>query len=292
MHTEHTSTVCENKYQLSIFICEMKCNKNKNESPSSGNTCQPTLSARIMHANGYNTPDEHSVHLFFLSSQRIKALIFNCNSIQFNSQEKNEVPFRKWQKPTMKQYTQIREKICDGKADKTTIDKSIDRTTSIIIIKAKKLCFTGVKHSFPLKPCNLYRALESAHECICLNRSEYVLEQRHIVSFCESHCTHAHRHIGSTSRVPACIFHSIVSTTYLDTIYLKMVKWWCTMWCVNCDKIFVHIMTLHYLSPALPHLFSFLFCSTAPFLSLSRSLSSCLHLNGVCQFVLLSCTSF
>lgn len=81
--------------------------------------------------------------------------------------------------------------------------------------------------------------------------------------------THAHRHIGSTSRVPACIFHSIVSTTYLDTIYLKMVKWWCTMWCVNCDKIFVHIMTLHYLSPALPHLFSFLFCSTAPFPSLS-----------------------
>lgn len=120
----------------------------------------------------------------------------------------------------------------------TATDKCIDRTTSIIIVKAKKLCFTGVKHSFPLKPCNLYRAhhttvsagccwLESAYKCICLNCSEYVFKRRHSILLWEpiwtsNARTRTHQH---TSRVPACIFHATVSTTYLDTIYLKMVKW-------------------------------------------------------------------
>lgn len=90
-YTVHTSTVCENKYQLSIFIFEMKCNKNKNESPSSGNASQPTLSARIMHANGYNTPDEHSIHLFFY---RLKGLRhWFSTAIRFNSIRKKKMKF-------------------------------------------------------------------------------------------------------------------------------------------------------------------------------------------------------
>lgn len=206
-YTVHTSTVCENKYQLSIFICEMKCNKNKNESPSSGNACQPTLSVLCTQTVTIHQTSIQFIFFFY----RLKGLRhWFSNAIRFNSIRKKKMKFHFANGKNQQWNSTPRsgEKMCDGKADKTTIDKSIDRTTSIIIIKAKKLCFTGVKHSFPLKPCNLYRALESAHECICLNRSEYVLKQRHIVSFCESHCTHARTQTHRQHFTCACMYFS------------------------------------------------------------------------------------
>lgn len=101
---------CQFLYEIKVLRLEMVAS-------------QPAV--LIMHANEYDTPDEHSAQ-FFLSSVRINALIFKCNSNQFT--QENISSILKMGKSTMKSHTKIREqykKICDENEDKPQLIRAL-----------------------------------------------------------------------------------------------------------------------------------------------------------------------
>lgn len=116
-HSKYTvDSVWENKYQLSIFIYEIKVLRLEMLTSQPASQSAKTLYVRIMHANVYKI-HQTSVQFIFLSSQRIKALILKWNSIQFAE----KVPFRKWENQQWsraKRSGNSKKKICDENADK------------------------------------------------------------------------------------------------------------------------------------------------------------------------------